>query len=284
MAAWLAASVIAAALAIATAPRFVLRRRGARVDAEDVGLPVETVFIDSPSGARLAGWFLPGDSNSGAVLLLHGVTSNRSSHVARIRFLRAAGFATLAVDFQAHGESTGSRITLGALESRDAGAALAYLRARLPGERIGVIGVSLGGAAALIGLAPLAADALILKSVFPDIHSALRNRLTLAFGRLAAISTRPLLALAGATIGFDPAELRPIDRIASFTGAVFVISGRADQKTTLSETRALFGRAREPKFLWEVPGAGHVDLAGFCADAYRERVLAFFRETLRVAD
>ena len=42
-------------------------------------------------------------------------------------------------------------------------AAVAFVRARLPGERVGAIGVSLGGAAALLGPAPLAVDALVVR-------------------------------------------------------------------------------------------------------------------------
>jgi uncharacterized protein len=127
-----------AALALATGSslafmRYQLRPRRARLDPAATGLPVESVAIPSASGARLAGWFLPG-AGRGAVLLLHGAKSNRLVLVERMRFLSDAGYSTLAIDFQAHGESTGYRITFGQLESLDARSALAWLRARAPGE------------------------------------------------------------------------------------------------------------------------------------------------------
>ncbi len=40
-------------------------------------------------------------------------------------------------------------------------------------------------------------------------------------------------------------------------------------------------RANEPKRLWLVEGAGHVDLEGFAPAEYRNHVLAFMIETLR---
>lgn len=96
--------------------RYELRPRRARLDPVATGLPVEAVAIPSSSGARLAGWFLPG-AGRGAVLLLHGAKSNRLVQVERMRFLRGAGYSMLAIDFRAHGESTGDRITMGQLES-----------------------------------------------------------------------------------------------------------------------------------------------------------------------
>src|SRR5271170_187030 len=136
--------------------RYELRPRRARLDPAATGLPVEAIVIASTSGARLSGWYLPG-AGRGAVLLLHGAKSNRLVLVDRMRFLRDAGYATLAIDFQAHGESTGDRITLGRLESLDARSALAWLRARLPGEPVAVLGISMGGSATLIGQ-PIEAD------------------------------------------------------------------------------------------------------------------------------
>jgi pimeloyl-ACP methyl ester carboxylesterase len=67
----------------------------------------------------------------------------------RARFLLRAGYTVLLFDFSAHGESTGEHITIGYLESRDAQAAISFLRKILPGEKIGVIGVSMGGGSAV---------------------------------------------------------------------------------------------------------------------------------------
>src|SRR5439155_11809470 len=91
--------------------------------------------------------------------------------------VKAEGFSVLLFDFQAHGESTGARITFGHREGQDAAAAIAYMRARLAGERVGAIGSSLGGAAALLAPKPLEIDALVLESVYSDIRSATENRI-----------------------------------------------------------------------------------------------------------
>jgi uncharacterized protein len=259
--------------------RYELRPRRVRLDPAATGLPVEAVVIASTSGAKLAGWYLPG-AGRGAVLLLHGVKSNRLVLVDRMRFLRDAGYSTLAIDFQAHGESTGERITLGRLESLDARSALAWLRTRLPGEPVAVLGISMGGAMALIG-PPIEADAVIVESVSPDFAGALSNRLALKFGRLGRLLAPFMLGAIRIAGGIDASKLRPIDGIARLHKPIFVMTGADDQKTTVAEGRELFASANPPKRYWETPGAQHWDLAFIGGEAYRERLLDFLDSTLR---
>jgi pimeloyl-ACP methyl ester carboxylesterase len=143
---------------------------------------LEAVEIVSQSGSTLHGWLISGRPGGGAVVLMHGVRSDRRSMIRRARLLHQYGFAVLLFDFQAHGESPGKRITFGHLEAMDAAAAVGFLRQREPDERVGAIGASLGGAAAVLGAQPLRLDALVLESVYPDINSALTNRLRASLG------------------------------------------------------------------------------------------------------
>ena len=260
--------------------RYELRPRRAHLDPAATGLPIESVTISSRSGASLAGWFLLGEGR-GAVLLLHGAKSNRLILVERMRMLREVGYSTLAIDFQAHGESSGERITLGELESLDARSALEWLRVRLPGERLAVLGISMGGAAILIG-DPINADAVVIKSAYPDLASLVSNRLALLVGRLGPAITPFALTAMRVAAGVDASRLRPIDGIGRLHSPILVMVGAEDNKTTPEESRALFARANEPKSYWEVSGAWHVDLAAIGGAAYRERLLAFLGSTLRL--
>ena len=254
------------------------------VGAAPAALGADTTSFPSASGSTIRAWFAAGRPRGGAVLLLHGVGATRQVMIDRARFLHAAGYAVLVPDFQAHGESPGRHITFGALESLDAEAALAHLRHRAPGERVGVIGVSMGGAAALVGpRGPLAADAVVLESVYPTIRDATRDRLLAWVGPIGAALTPVLLRVVSGQIGVKPEALRPIDRIAQLAAPVLVAAGTADRYTTIAETRALFARAVSPKELWAVHGAGHVDLHAFAPAEYERRVGAFLASHLRPA-
>jgi pimeloyl-ACP methyl ester carboxylesterase len=271
-------------VAIALSSCALARPAHAPVGPPPPDLGGESVTFRSESGATVHAWFAPGRPGAGAVLVLHGVGANRLAMAPRARFLHRAGYSVLVPDFQAHGETRGEHVTFGALESRDAAASLAYLRARLPGERVGVIGISMGGAAALVGGGPLRADALVLESVYPTIHDALRDRLRVWLGplrSLASVGSDMLLRSVSGRIGVRPEELRPIDRIGSVVTPLLVAAGTADRYTTLAESRALFARACAPREFWAVPGAAHEDLHAYAGPEYETRVGGFLAAQLR---
>jgi len=249
------------------------------------GLPVDmrgqTVEFPSASGATLRGWFLPGDKGAGAILLMHGVRGSRLDMTERARFLNRAGYAVLLFDFQAHGESTGEHITFGHLESLDAQAALDFVHEQAPGEKVGAIGVSLGGAAALLAQPALDVQALVLEEVYPEIEPAISNRLTMRLGEWATLLTPILAWQIEPRLGVSPDDLRPIARIGNVPAPKLVIAAAEDKHTRLEESQRLFAAASEPKELWVIEGAKHVDLHRFAKEEYERRVLRFFQGNLR---
>lgn len=241
----------------------------------------EGVQFYSQSGSTIHGWLLPGIPGEGGVVLMHGARSNRLSMVSRARFLSQAGYAVLLFDFQAHGESTGEHVTFGYLESKDAQAALDFMHDRFPHEKIGVIGVSMGGAAAILATPPLKADALVMEMVYPTIKEAIANRLRLKLGTCGG-SLTPLASLQfDIRLGFSAEQLRPIDHVTHISEPKLFIAGSEDRYTTLAESERLFNAACEPKEMWVVPGAGHVDLHAQLKDEYERRVLKFFGQNLK---
>jgi fermentation-respiration switch protein FrsA (DUF1100 family) len=248
---------------------------------------IETVEIPSASGTRLHGWWVPGSTvGGGTVVLMHGVRGSRLQMVDRARVLNEHGFSTLLFDFQASGESPGQRITFGKLEGLDAAAAVGFARARRPNERVGVIGASLGGAAALLGLKRLKLDAMVLESVYPDINSALSNRLRVNLGRVAGPLLTPVLTpaftlLLPPILGVSPSELRPIDHVADAKVPILIASGAVDTYTPLTEAKELFDRATEPKQFWAVEGAGHFDLEQYDPVQYWKIILPFLDRYLK---
>lgn len=76
-------------------------------------------------------------------------------------------------------------------------------------------------------------------------------------------------------LGIDVNQLRPIDRIDALQAPLLLIHGTLDQHTLIDEARTVFAHAAEPKELWEIPGAAHVDLHRFARDAYERRVDEF---------
>jgi fermentation-respiration switch protein FrsA (DUF1100 family) len=238
------------------------------------------VLFPSQSGSTIHAWFAPGMPGKGAVLLFHGVGADRSAMLGRALFLHALGYAVMAIDFQGHGQSVGRHITVGDLESWDVVAAAESLHRALPAERLGAIGVSMGAAAVVLAKRPLRLDAVVLESMYPTIEDALDDRMKMAFGSWGVL-LRPLLTLQlRPRLGIYPSRLRPIDSIARIGAPLLLIHGTDDHHTTIEEARREFAAAAEPKTMWEVPGAAHVDLHDFVGVEYERRVDAFFTEHL----
>ncbi|HKP04067.1 MAG TPA: alpha/beta fold hydrolase [Chthoniobacterales bacterium] len=241
----------------------------------------ETVEFPSESGSQIHGWFLPGRASQGVVVVMHGVRACRLDMLDRAEFLSAGGYAVLVFDFQAHGESPGKQITFGYLESRDARAAVAFARSRSPDEKVGVIGVSMGGAAAMLAEPPLQIDALVLEQVYPALREAIGDRISMRLGNWSRILTPFLSWQLGPRLGVRGSALRPIDHAAKLPSPKLFIGGSADRHTTPAELEKMFEAAAEPKELWIVPRAQHVDLCRFGKAEYQTRILEFLSRSLR---
>lgn len=246
-------------------------------------MPITLVRLEVPAGdhdknpspQHVSGWLVPGVQGQGAVLLLHGVRSDRRQMLERARWLHRHGYTALLIDLPAHGESSGERITFGHRESAGVRAALDYLHRQRPTERIAVIGVSLGAASFMLANASPAPAAVVLESMFPTITEAVTNRLTRQLGPAGPALAPALLWQLPWRTGVSADDLRPIEHMPTLRSPVLVISGTLDAHTTLQESQRIFTAAPAPKQWWPVAGAGHVDLHQYNRAAYEARVLAF---------
>jgi alpha-beta hydrolase superfamily lysophospholipase len=247
--------------------------------------PAVDFALRSTDGLRLAATFRPGRTPaSPAVLLLHGNGASRAAMAATATFLSARGYATLAIDFRGHGQSASARHSFGLFESRDAEAGLAWLKALQRGAKVAALGLSLGGAAALIGEhGPLPADALVVEAVYPDIRHAIRNRIAAFTTAGPATLLEPLLSLQSRPrLGIWPSRLSPIEAARGYPAPVLVVGGGADRYTPPDETRALYAAFPGPKRLWFMAGKAHAGVGDIADPGYRSALLAFLRDAIGV--
>lgn len=248
-----------------------------------VGAPPPELFateVSIPHGkGYVAGWVARG-AGSGAILLLHGVRADRRAMQARALFLNRQGYTVLLIDMPAHGMSHGNRITFGAREAGGVKAALAWLRRNLPGEKIGVIGSSLGAAALVLSRPGNAIDALVVEAMYPTIDDAVESRLGVYLGKPGTLLAPLLRFQLPLRAGVSAAELRPIDAMAALACPTLVIGGSVDRYTTPGATQRVFDAAPQPKQLWLVEGAGHIDFHAYDRAKYEAVVGAFLASEL----
>ena len=243
----------------------------------DFGVNYEEVTFSSRDNLLLSGWYIP-SQNRMAVILVHGIGSNRGdlAHVAL--FLAQRGFGVLLFDLRAHGRSQGNLCTWGWLEVNDLFGALGYLATRpeIRSGRIGAYGFSLGGqiclraAAQEPGLRAVIADdaapAMLTDHAWTEGYSFrklfLKPWLWLVYRLQSWLTGVPLPAGVAETIShISP---RPVFLIASGKG-----TGRAI-------ARRFFQAAGEPKELWEIPEARHGETFQARPQEYVEKIGDFY--------
>ena len=123
---------------------------------------------------------------------------------------------------------------------------------------------------------PIKVDGLVIEAVYPTIETATRNRLRKDTGPLEPILSPLLLLQLKPRLGVAPIDLRPVEHVHDIGCPVLVIGGEDDQNTTVEDTKLIFAAAQDPKELWLLRRAGHVDFCRFAPSEYEARVAGFF--------
>jgi pimeloyl-ACP methyl ester carboxylesterase len=276
--------VTATALSLAmfwVAGSIMVRGQNTRVAAATA--PSQDIRLKTADGVFIAATFRPGrDDHSPAVLLLHGVGASWQATAANAAWLTSLGYASLTIDFRGHGQSSIEPRSFGLGEALDAQTGFAWLKRQQDKAPVAIIGISLGGAASLLGDAgPIPADALVLQAVYPDIRRAIRNRIASRTSPGVGYLLEPLLSLqAPLRFGAWPGRLSPLKALPRYPGPVLIIGGEQDASTPPAETRAMFAAARGDKTLWLVPTGDHAAICDLASAAYRSRVEEFLARTI----
>jgi pimeloyl-ACP methyl ester carboxylesterase len=243
--------------------------------------PARNVGLRTSDGLCLTATYWAGaKSDAPGVLILHGIGASRHAQIGNAGWLAQQGFAVLALDLRGHGQSDFAPHTFGLTESRDARAAFDWLKSQQQGAPVGVVGISLGGAAALLGdEGPLPAQSFVLVSVYSDIDNAIRNRVAAMAPEPIPTLLTPLLKYqAKPRFGVGPDRLRPIEALRKVSAPVLVVGGGADVFTPPDESRRMGAVAAADVLLLD--GLNHRQATWTETPAYRARLRDFFTTAL----
>jgi uncharacterized protein len=241
---------------------------------DHVGLAYRDVWFEAADGTRLHGWFLPASADrvrGGActVLFLHGNAENISTHLASVRWLPGKGYNVFLFDYRGYGSSAGEPSLPGLHLDTEAALSAVFAMAEVNPDRIVVLGQSLGGAIAITALARSAYRQRIRALVTEGAFSSYRG---IAREKLAGFwLTWPLQWPLSLTMDNQYKPLEAIGRISPVP--VLIIHGLVDRVVPPHHAEALYAAAGEPKELWLVPGADHIQ-ALFQTET-RQRLLGY---------
>ena len=244
--------------------------------APDLDDEAERVPIPLGDRDSVSGWYLAG-TRGVTLLLLHGYGRTHHRMWRYAGFLRAAGYGTLAIDFRSSRRDHRLPTTLGHHERADVEAAWCWLRARVPGQRLGVMGESLGASVALL----LAADhpdaeVVIVDCPFATGGEAVEDMLG-RFLRLPRWPFAPLARRVGRLAsGCDPYATDAVRAAARLSERrVLFIHSEEDERLAPRQSERLWEAAGRHHPLWRVSGARHNRAWVSRREEYERRVLAF---------
>jgi len=234
----------------------------------DHGLEFEDVTLRTRDGVDLAAWWVPGDTGA-AVVLLHGAASTRTATLDHAEALAGMGFAVLLLDARGHGDSGGTAMDLGWHGADDIGVAVDWLARRddVDEDRIGAVGLSMGGEEALTAAAvDPRIRAVVAEGVGVRVAADARPE-----GWLPDTVNRMNTALTDVLTAASPPEaLRDVLTVLDTAGTpTLIIAGAGEGMHAGWITGAADGGAVH---VWDVPDAEHTRALDAYPEEWRSRV------------
>lgn len=242
--------------------------------------PVE--FAPARGDHSVSGWFLPHPEMRRVIILCGGYRGRKADLLGIGMHLWRSGANVLLFDYHGHGHGSGAPVTLGFRELNDFLGAIEYVKQRIPGAIIGVMGYSMGAAVAIMG----AARRTEVRVVVADSPFATHwGVVEYNFKRIARLPATPFLFIADRLMalkaGYRFREVEPLrDVIQLAPRPLLLIHGLDDVTISPQDSQRLYEAAGEPKELWLVVGVGHCGAYFQDRSLYCQRVTAFFAEHL----
>jgi uncharacterized protein len=226
-----------------------------------IGLAYENLNLITEDRVKLHGWYIPAPGAYKTIMIFHGNAGNIGHRVQWIEELHSLDAHILIIDYRGYGNSEGNPFEEGLY--RDARAAYEWWQAHRTGagDKLILLGESLGGSVAIDLASRIAPAGLIVQSTFTS--AADMARLFFPLGLL-----RPLLG-----IHFDSTS-----KIRGVTCPKLFIHGNRDEIVPFRMGRELYEMASPPKSFYEVAGAGHNDLVWVGGSEYISRLRSFLAQ------
>lgn len=223
------------------APRMVERET-----PEKFGLAHEEVWIPGAGGKSLFGWLVPtADESAPTLVILHGWGGNAETMLPLVPPLHRAGFALLLFDARNHGRSDADTFSSLPRFAEDLDYALDWLQVShgmKPDQRVGIVGHSVGAAAALLA-ASRRHDLAAVVSIAAFAHPASMMRRLLKSWHVPYLPFGwYVLSFVQRVIGYRFDDIAPLNTLAHVRCPVLLVHGTDDTIVPVAEAELLHAR------------------------------------------
>ncbi|MDV3297256.1 MAG: alpha/beta fold hydrolase [Brachybacterium paraconglomeratum] len=249
-----------------------------------VGLDYEDVDFVTPDGVTLSGWYVP-SRNGAAVVLLHGAGSTRSAVLPHAAVLAKRGLGVLLFDARGHGRSRGVAMDAGWYGDDDVRGAVSFLatRSEVDPDRIGAVGLSMGGEEAIGALAVEPRLRAVVAEGATNRVARDKEWLSEVYGWRGSLTETVDRLVYGAaellTAANQPITLREAVSRAPETPVLLIAGGSMVDETHAA--RYIAAGSPSSAQIWVAPGAGHVGALATHPAEWDQRVGEFLTTALQ---
>lgn len=251
----------------------------------------EQIHLSSPHGYSLRGTYIPApQASKKTVVFLHGLFQNRSSGLDYLDIYQKLGYNMLIVDARAHGDSGGSVISWGYFEKDDVNAWLDWLKEKAPQGVVGIHGISMGAATALlhrsINEENRAVSFYIVDSAYNDFRELLAKQLTAVAG-LPSDSKVPAVILFYMQLaayyhdGITFKDISPKAALRQKTTPILYLHGSKDALIPPQMSQELYDATSGLKEIHFFPNVPHASAVYFDRRAYAAFIGNFIEKATR---
>ena len=254
----------------------------------DVGLEADAVTVTSvdEEALSLSGFWIDAGGDA-AFVLVHGRNSNKKALVRYAPMFVDRGVSVLLMDLRGHGDSDFGYATFGDRERYDVMGAVAWLNdaGYDSDSHIGIMGISMGGAASILAAMELTADdpgavdALIFDSILADVPASIVVNAEKAVGGAVPVLLPGALCVTRLRSGADFEAGNPMAHAADMTVPALFIMHTADDMVPIEDQERLFEAYGGPKEEITFEGLGHHRGHQEKTDEYETAVDGFLAET-----
>lgn len=226
----------------------------------DKNIAFSEINFKTENNRNLYGWWIEGNKEAPLLILVHGWGRNCGRMLPYIEKMQAHGYNILAFDARNHGISDQDEFSSMPKFAEDIQAAIDFAEKEKSFSSIGLIGLSIGGAASIFAAAKnKRIKSVVTVGAFGDprevILKPLKDRHIPSFP-----FTWLLLLYLQKIIGKKFSDFAPENFISQAEAHFLIIHGTNDATVNIRQAHQLKNAAKTDKaILWEIPGRGHSD-------------------------
>lgn len=264
---WILAGLVGLLLVLIVAAVAIMYRNPRKAHQrtpEKFNVPFQEVRFPTKNNRNLYGWWIPAKDKRPAqtLVLVHGWGRNVERMLPYIRQLHASGYNLLAFDSRNHGSSDPDRYSSMLKFAEDIVSAVDFVQKQSEAdpERIGLLGLSIGGAASIYAAAhDPRIRSVVTVGAFAHPGEVMRYEF-----RQHHIPFFPLVWLlfkyVEFRIGAKLDAIAPVKNIQQTNAHIFLIHGQKDVIVPPEQARQLESAGNPEKVhLWLIPEKGHSD-------------------------